>query len=206
MNKYYYEDDDENSDKDGELKEIDDDDNDIDDDDNNHYNNELYNQKKRINTCDGNNDEKILKKRKKNNEASMSDMQNEDDNLNIIVQAVLDELQSDGRHTKCDHRRDDKVKNFHDEIDAYLKCNHTQQNSYLSSHKSFEKKLKKLMKSLCDADTRDESIPRFTNTERTIMKIFYKDKQFDHDTRFMMVENNIYLNILRKMSKYLKKI
>ena len=62
------------------------------------------------------------------------------------------------------------------------------------------------MKSLCNADDRDESIPKFTDTEKTIMKIFYKDKQRHHDTRFMMVENNIYLNILRKLSKYLKRL
>ena len=201
MNKYYYEDDDdENSDKDGDSK---DDDDDIDD---GCYDNELHNQNKRINTCK-NNDERFWKKKKQKYEAAdVSDMQNEDDNLNVIVQAVLDELQGGDRHFKKYDHQDERIKNFHNEIDSYLKRDHTQRNSYLSSHRSFGKKLKKLMKSLCNADARDESIPKFTNTERTIMKIFYKDKQFDHDMRFMMVENNIYLNILRKMSKYLKKL
>ena len=138
----------------------------------------------------------------------LSDMENEDNNLNIVVKAVLDELHNDNyfQHGKKYENRYKKVRSFHHEIDSYLKDNHTRRNSYLSSRPSFTKKLKKLIKSLCEADSRDESIPKFSTTEKTIMKIFYKDKQFDHDVRFMMVENNIYLNILRKISKYLKKL
>ena len=59
-----------------------------------------------------------------------------------------------------------------------------------------------LVKSVCNADTRDESIPKFTQTEKALMKVFYKNK---HDRRFMLVENHVFLNILRKLSKYLKK-
>lgn len=58
-----------------------------------------------------------------------------------------------------------------------------------------------MMKSLCNVDNRDADVPKFTDTEKT----FYKGKQGLHDTCFMMVENNIFLNVLRKMSKYLKK-
>ena len=133
----------------------------------------------------------------------MNDMER-DDNLNVILHAVLDELRDMGEFDKTSQKTNvngDKIKTFYNEIDCYLKCNHTQRNSYLTSHEAFGEKLKKLMKSICNADDRDESIPKFTNTEKTIMKIFYKDKQRHHDTRFMMVENNIYLNILRELSK-----
>ena len=122
-------------------------------------------------------------------------MQRDDDNLNVIVHAVLDELRDMDNFNKVSRKNfdnNDKIKNFHNEIDSYLKRNHTQRNSYLTSHEMFQEKLKKLMKSLCNADERDESIPKFTSTEKTIMKIFYKDKQRNHDTRFMMVENNIF--------------
>ena len=139
----------------------------------------------------------------------MNEMEKDDDNLNVIVHAVLDELRDMGKFDKMSRKSnvdDDKIKIFYNEIDSYLKRNHTQRNSYLTSHKTFGEKFKKLMKSLCNADDRDESIPKFTDTEKTIMKIFYKDKQRHHDTCFMMVENNIYLNILRKLSKYLKRL
>ena len=206
MNKYYYEDDDQKHiDKDDELEENHDNDmeSDVDDDDQYDDDNQAYHKKKRFQP-----DSKYQKKKTKNESSGFSDMENEDNNLNIIVQAVLDELQNDddfNTKKKCNSEHE-RVRNFHDEIDSYLKCNHTRRNSYLSSRPSFQKRLKKLMKSLCEADSRDESIPKFSTTEKTIMKIFYKDKQFDHDMRFMMVENNIYLNILRKMSKYLKKL
>ena len=70
---------------------------------------------------------------------------------------------------------------------------------------NFQKKLMKLVKSICNVDSRDESIPKFTQTERALMKVFYKNKQEKHDRRFMLVENNVFLNILRKLSKYFKK-
>ena len=209
MNKYHYEDDDDKHIDKDELEENYDVENDDDDDDYSYNDDQTYYQKKKKRFHSHNDDDSNHPKKETKNESSgFSDIENEDNNLNIIVQAVLDELQNDDHldNKKKHDSRYERVKNFHDEIDSYLKCNHTRQNSYLSSRPSFQKKLKKLMKSLCEADSRDESIPKFSTTEKTIMKIFYKDKQFDHDMRFMMVENNIYLNILRKMSKYLKKL
>ena len=210
MNKYHYEDDDDDKHVDKDELEEKHDVESNDDDDYPHDDNQIYYQKKRLNS---NNDDDDIenfnhrKKKNKNQSSELSDMENEDDNLNIIVQAVLDELRNDNLDAKKKNdSRYEKIKCFHDEIDSYLKSNHTRRNSYLSSRPSFQKRLKKLMKSLCEADSRDESIPKFSSTEKTIMKIFYKEKQFDHDMRFMMVENNIYLNILRKMSKYLKKL
>ena len=61
------------------------------------------------------------------------------------------------------------------------------------------------MKSVHNLDSRDEGVPKFSETEKSLMKIFFKEKQEQHDRRFMMVENNIFLNVLRKISKYLKK-
>ena len=202
----------------------DDDDNDNDDDDNDY--DDLNYCDKSIKNCNNNKNkyskpnyeyyssesesehDHCSKKSKKNDDGGdgeVSDWNGKDSNLDVIVNAVLDELRGMERVDKFSSNNDDSMKSFSHEIDQYLKHNHTKRNSYLTSHESFQKKLKKLMKSMCNVDERDETIPKFTDTEKTIMKIFYKGKQGHHDTRFMMVEN-IYLNILRKISKYLKKI
>ena len=100
---------------------------------------------------------------------------------------------------------DETAVKFARDIDKYLLSNHIKRNKYLVSHIEFQRKLKKLMKSIYNLDSRDESVLKFSETEKTLMKIFFKGKQEEHDKRFMMVENNIFLNMLRKISKYLKK-
>ena len=60
------------------------------------------------------------------------------------------------------------------------------------------------MKALCMADKRDTSLPRFNETELLLMKNFYKQKIKVHDLYFLLIENNVFLNVMRKMSKYLK--
>ena len=60
------------------------------------------------------------------------------------------------------------------------------------------------MKSICKADVRDHMLPNFTETEFNLMKAFYKGKT-THDVKYLMVEDVIFLNIMRKLSKYLKK-
>ena len=58
------------------------------------------------------------------------------------------------------------------------------------------------MKSICKADTSDSTIPRFTDMEYMLMKSFYKRKATAHDINDLMVEDVIFLNIIRKLSKY----
>ena len=60
------------------------------------------------------------------------------------------------------------------------------------------------MKALCMADKRDTSLPCFNETELLLMKNFYKQKIKVHDLYFLLIENNVFLNVMRKMSKYLK--
>ena len=74
----------------------------------------------------------------------------------------------------------------------------------MSKNDDFCHKLQKLMKSICKADIRDHTLPNFTETEYNLM-IFYKGKSTSHDMKYLMVESVIFLNIMRKLSKYLKK-
>ena len=60
------------------------------------------------------------------------------------------------------------------------------------------------MKSICKVDVRDHTLPNFTETEYEL-KAFYKGKTTSHDVKYVMVESVIFLNIMQKLSKYLKK-
>ena len=136
-----------------------------------------------------------------------SDDVDDDDNLSYIVHAVLEELNAEKANEKNSkkERDDERTVRFARQIDRYLTIDHIKRNQYLVSHNEFQRKLKKLMKSLYNLDSCDEGILKFNETEKSLMKIFFKEKQEHHDRRFMMVENNIFLNMLRKISKYLKK-
>ena len=128
-----------------------------------------------------------------------SDIENED-KLSYIVHAVLEELRNDKSDNKSQKKEEhESTVKFAKEIDKYLSSDHIKRNKYLISHTEFQRKLRKLMKSIYNLDSRDESIPKFTQTEKTLMKVFFKEKQEQHDRRFMMVENNIFLNMLRKI-------
>ena len=130
----------------------------------------------------------------------------DEDNLSLIVHAILEELNAEKTNEKNQKReQDERTIRFAQQIDKYLANDHMKRNQYLVSHNEFQRKLKKLMKSLYNLDSRDEGIPKFNETEKTLMKIFFKEKQEHHNRRFMMVENNIFLNVLRKISKYLKR-
>ena len=97
-----------------------------------------------------------------------------DDNISVIVHAVLDELNNMKNSKKERNEENDNVISFAKEIDRYLKNNHTQRNRFLSNHEEFESRLGKLMKTICNADERDQLIPKFTDTEKMLMKFFYK--------------------------------
>ena len=92
------------------------------------------------------------KKSKKNDDDGggdeVLDWNEKDSNLDVIVNAVLDELRSTERVNRFSLNNDNGTKSFSHEIDQYLKHNHTRRNSYLTSNESFQKKLKKLMKSV----------------------------------------------------------
>ena len=87
------------------------------------------------------------------------------------------------------------------EIDNYIRSNHTKQNNFLSKNDNFRHKLQKLIKSICKADVRDHTLPNFTETEFNLMKAFYKGKTTSHDMKYLMVEDVIFLNIMQKLSK-----
>lgn len=104
-----------------------------------------------------------------NNYTNTDDMENED-NLNVIVHAVLDELKnSNFSHHKEDKNEDKKFLNFAKQIDDYLEADHTKRNHYLTGHVEFQRKLKKLIKSIVTTDDRDNSLPKFTDTEKTTL-------------------------------------
>ena len=164
-----------------------------DDDDDDYYRQEILNHRK------------LERKNKIEVTSADSDLEN-DDKLSYIVQAVLEELKNEKSESKNERKNSDETTiKFAKDIDKYLLSDHIKRNRYLISHVEFQRKLKKLMKSVHNLDSRDENVPKFTETEKTLMKIFFKGKQEEHDKWFMMVENNIFLNILRKISKYLKK-
>lgn len=124
---------------------------------------------------------KSKKKKEIPNYDDESDIDN-DDKLSYIVQAVLEELKDDKSNEKKQKKQGDETSiKFAKQIDRYLESDHIKRNRYLVSNNEFQRKLKKLMKSLCNLDFRDESIPKFTETEKSLMKIFFKEKQEQHD-------------------------
>ena len=87
----------------------------------------------------------------------------------------MDELTNMKAENKIQKEHNEKVVNFAREID------HTKRNKYLTSHDEFQRKLKKLIKSIHNSDTQDKSVPKFSEIEKTLMKIFFKEKQEHHD-------------------------
>ena len=130
-------------------------------------------------------------------------MKNED-NINLILHAVLEELKNNNQYLQEKNENNSAIQ-YAKEIDNYINFTHTKRNNFLSQNNDFHKKLQKLMKTICKADSRDQTLPRFTDTEYNLMKTLYKKKATSHDIRYLMVENVIFLNIMRKLSKYLKK-
>lgn len=92
------------------------------------------------------------------------------------------------------------------QLDNYIQMNHSNRNKYINENSDFIHKLRNLMKSIYKADKRDETLSNFTDTEYMLMKSFFKHKTTPHDLKYLMVENILFLNIIIKLSKYLKKI
>ena len=64
-----------------------------------------------------------------------SDDDDHDDNLNVIVHAVLDELDSmRGSGKLRNENENDRCVLFAKDIDSYLKSDHTKRNKYLATH------------------------------------------------------------------------
>ena len=91
-------------------------------------------------------------RKSKKNETAMENADsdiNNDDKLSYIVQAVLQELKSEKSDAKNQKKmEDDSTIRFAREIDRYLLNDHIKRNKYLTSHIEFQRKLKKLMKSI----------------------------------------------------------
>ena len=88
----------------------------------------------------------------------------------------MEELKGEKSDSKSQKKEENETTvKFAKEIDKYLSSDHIKRNKYLSSdhikrnkylicHTEFQRKLKKLMKSIYNLDSR-ESIPKFSETE-----------------------------------------
>ena len=45
------------------------------------------------------------------------------------------------------------------------------------------------MKSICKSNSRDQTLPHFTETEYNSMKAFYRGKTTSHDMKYLMVKD-----------------
>ena len=136
------------------------------------------------------------------NDEEQKEMKNED-NINLVVHVVLDELENSNNFPNSHEKNENNNAIQHArELDNYIQFTRAKRNNFLSQNGDFSEKLQKLMKSICKADTRDSTIPCFTDTEYMLMKSFYKRKATAHDINDLMVEDVIFLNIIRKLSKY----
>ena len=72
--------------------------------------------------------------------------------------------------------------------------------------KSFPARLKKCVKILCNADHRDPSLPKLSDSEVVLMKSLFKNKMTSGDKKLLLVENVLFHNVLRKLAKYLNRV
>ena len=77
----------------------------------------------------------------------------------------MEELKGEKSDSKSQKKEENETTvKFAKEIDKYLSSDHIKRNKYLICHTEFQRKLKKLMKSIYNLDSR-ESIPKFSETE-----------------------------------------
>ena len=96
---------------------------------------------------------------------TLNEKKNED-NINLIVHAVLEELKSKYKNQYSEEKNQNSAIEYAKEIDNYIRSDHTKRND------DFRHKLQKLTKSICKADVRDHTLPNFTKTEYNLMKAF----------------------------------
>ena len=96
---------------------------------------------------------------------------------------------------------------FSDEIRFFLEKDYEERLKLTSLAKdgkdnSFVHKLKKCIKILYNADRRDPSLPKLSDSEVVLMKCFFKNKMRNCDEKLLLVENVLFHNVLRKLAKY----